>query len=148
MLHSTFKSMGDHGAHGHSAEPVKVHIIERSAAYTHTSSLGWMHFHMEPNFRKKPLGWKAYSAQNLDVFAPFHVGLPRRHAEKAVFPGLWSGWGHMNARHFGWCNIKVARKWWMAGWFPFAVALFLFWYRIGYKQNWETKNKGAVSGME
>ena len=146
MLHSTFVSKGHVASHGHDhhAPAAKIHIIERSAPYTHTSSLSWYHFHLEPNFRKEPLHYGAY--KTMDVFAPFHSTFPIRNVEKAFMPGLWFGWGHVHASKWGKWNWKLARK--AAVWTHGAtvVSLLLYWLRF-HKTGWETKNTGAVSGM-
>ncbi len=155
MLHSTFiKKGGDvahaHGGHdaahghGHGHGAKAIHIIERSAPYTHTSSLSWFHFHTEPNFRKKPLGWGAY--KHADVFAPFHATFPIRHCEKSVLPGIWFGWGHIHTKYFGPYNWVIARKWWGISFGGTAMTGVTYWWRM-YRNGWETKNRGAVSGM-
>ena len=155
MLHSTFTKRGEVAAHGHGGHAAEhghghghgahaIKIIERSAPYTHTSSLSWYHFHLEPNFRKEPLHYGAY--KTMDVFAPFHSTFPIRNVEKAFAPGLWFGWAHVHASKWGKWNWKLGRKVFPTMQGAWIVSVALYWLRF-HKTGWETKNKGAVSGM-
>ena len=151
MLHRTLlQAGGDHAhggghGHGHIAAHTPQKIIERSALYTHGSSLGYLHFHAEPNFRKKPLGMQAYSWANMDIFGQV-IPAPFRHVETKI-PGMWYGLGHMSMRTWGWMNMKMARKWWCVCLTGSAIP-WLTLYKRQYVNGFQQKNRGAVFGMD
>ena len=147
MLHRSLRRTGSAAAHD---LPVSknVQIIERSAPYTHSTSLGWVHVHKEMNFRPHAMGWRAYTSKYMDPFAPFSQTYPARHVE-TKFPGMWMGCGHLRVdeKNFG----KFLWKWYLKGtWGQLAGCAYVFygwWFRIGYVNNYAIRNKGAVSGM-
>ena len=120
-------------------------VIERAAHYTQGSSLGWLHFHSEANYRKTHLGWKAYAKENMDIFGQ-NIPYPVRHFEGKL-PGMWMGGCHHNPKHWGAYNWKMARKWWLVTYGGAMVPMLTFYKRM--KDNgFEQKNMGAVFGMD
>jgi hypothetical protein len=143
MLHRSLVVAGEVGYH---KPHVAKKILERSATYTHNSNLQCVHYHKEMNYRKKPLGWKAYSKENMDIWGEAMNPLPWRHAE-TKFPGIWMGCGHHNPKQWGWAHMFVARKWWCITYGGSLVPLLTYWKRMN-DNGFEQKNMGAVFGMD
>jgi hypothetical protein len=142
MLHRSLAAAGDAGHH---AVHVPKKILERSAQYTHSTTLGWMHFHSEANYRKIHAGWKAYSKENMDIFGQT-IPFPVRHFETKL-PGMWMGAGHHNPKQWGPYNWVLARKWWLITYGGAAMPMFTFYKRV-HDNGFEVKNRGAVFGMD
>lgn len=121
-------------------------IIERAAEYTHGSTLGWMHFHAEANYRKQPAGWKAYSKANMDIFGQTASPWPMRHFETKL-PGIWFAAGHHNPKLWGWGQWFVFRKWVLLTGSGVAAPLLTLYKRMR-DNGFEIKNRGAVFGIE
>lgn len=148
MLHRSLARAGSHAAHdaGHHGH-APAHIIKGSAPYTHSTTLSWIHAHKELNYRKKALGWGAYSAKNCDVFAPFANTYPARHIETKL-PGMWMGAGHLRVcpEQFGWRSWKFHARFALVPMASLGLFAFMYWWRIAHLNGWTIKNKGAVSG--
>jgi hypothetical protein len=143
MLHRSLVATGGHG-HGH-GHHVPKKIIERSAQYTHSTTLGWYHFHPEANFRKRHLGFKAYSKENMDIFGQ-NIPFPVRHFDTKA-PGMWMGAGHHNPKQWGPCKWLGLRKWWMVSMGGTFMPMCTYYKRMS-DNGFEHKNKGAVFGMD
>lgn len=139
MLHRTLTAPGEVGYH----QPhVPKKVIERSAAYTHSSTLGHIHFHKEANYRKKPLGFAAYSMKNMDIWG--NQSMPLRHIETKM-PGTWFAGGHVPLA-FNYRG-RMARKWFAVYGGGVGMAMLNYTWRM-HKNGWELRNRGAVYGME
>ena len=143
MLKASLTKFGSDAAV--SAPPEGVHVP--AAKGNHSGLLGWLHVHKEWNFRKQPLGMKAYSKKHMDIYAPFGFTAPMRHVE-TPFPGAWMAGGHKP-------HPKYMRHGWNIAWRIAIPAILgipvgcIGWYRkVIHLGQWEIKNAGAVTGME
>jgi hypothetical protein len=144
MLHRTLKSQGGAVAHhGHSTAQTKK-LLPGAAGYFNRTDLGWVHGHHEMNYRKKSLGWAAYSKENMDPFAPFANKTPFRHMETST-PGLWFAAGHLGIFHWGWLRWPLWSKTILYMVVPFPFSYFAYRFRYA-KGGYVQKNVGAVFG--
>ncbi len=144
MLHRTLKPLGGdvaHHGHGHAAHAAKK-LIPGSAGYYNRTDLGWVHGHREMNYRKKSLGFKAYTKEHMDIWAPFANKAPFRHMETAT-PGMWFAAGHNDL--FSGAPNRYWGKTFLFMVVPFPYMYFCYRFRFA-KGGYVQKNVGAVFG--
>lgn len=121
--------------------------IERAAPYLRFHTLR-LHAHHEPNFRARPVGWKAWnSKQYMDPWAPYPLTSPVRHVDRP-FSGIWFGLGHFAIKdYFGVFSWKLWARLSFLGTVGWTYALGTYALRM-HRNGWEWKNRGAVFAME
>lgn len=151
MLAKTFRLAHGHAEHGHAVKAANpLSTIERVAAYAVLQDVKCpIHPHEEPEFRKRPFGMRAYSSKNLDLYAPYQLGiLPFRHA--TFLPETsWFGFGHsgyLKKFQGGRGKPKMILRCNFWGVLGVVLSLFVYGFRMT-KNGWIWMNRNATYGI-
>lgn len=147
MLHSSLINKDAHPEAGQIAPRVAANnrnARKAMAGYAQSWNLGWIHLHSEMNYRKKELGYAAYTYKHTDYYAPWQTTSPCRHIQKPL-PGSWFGAGHWNC----YLNHNVAWKLWTRSFICLGslYPIYAHWRRMT-RNGWQVKNKAAVYGID